>query len=304
MWPFRRDLPAAPTVQQVKPTDLPEIQALFARADHCFDLLYPDQAATVVAAGLGVTARRGERLVGVLLLSRPLGGSSWLRAAAFTAAEAASPLPAALLGGLSAVTHVLQVRQLCYGADESIDEWMLPALQRAGFQYETDVVVYAKVDGLIPTSGHPAVQLRPAQEHDLPQLVQLDQRCFAAQWLKDAPILRQALDDGIVTVAELDDDIVGYSYISRHFAGRLAHLVRIAVDPARQHQRIGVRLLADFVVRARAGGAETLTLNTQAYNDQAQRLYQWFGFTQTGERQVIWQRTIDSSTAGSAGPEK
>jgi [ribosomal protein S18]-alanine N-acetyltransferase len=304
MWPFRRDLPATPAVQLVGPADLPEIQALFARADRCYDLLYPDQIALSAEAALGVTARRADRLVGVLLLSRPLAGSSWIRAAALTTAEASPPLLAALLDGLLAAAAGLQLQQLYYGADEQIDDWMVPALRKVGFRHLTDVVVYAKYDGLIPAVGHPAVHLRPAVAADLAQLAQLDQRCFAAEWLKDAPILMQALHDGVVTVAETDDAIVGYSYISRHFAGRLAHLVRIAVDPASQHQQIGVRLLADFVVRARAGGAETLTLNTQAFNAQAQRLYQWFGFLQTGERQLIWQRTIDSSAAGTTGAGK
>ena len=32
---------------------------------------------------------------------------------------------------------------------------------------------------------------------------------------------------------------------------------------------------------------DLITLNTQAYNTAAQRLYEWFGFRRTGERQAI-----------------
>ena len=52
-------------------------------------------------------------------------------------------------------------------------------------------------------------------------------------------------------------------------------------------QSIGVRLLADLVAFARVRGADLLTLNTQSYNTDAQRLYEWFGFRRTGERQAI-----------------
>ena len=61
-------------------------------------------------------------------------------------------------------------------------------------------------------------------------------------------------------------------------------LCRVAVH---QGQAIGVRLLADVVDFARVRSADVLTLNTQAHNTSAQRLYEWFGFHRTGEQQTV-----------------
>jgi ribosomal protein S18 acetylase RimI-like enzyme len=63
--------------------------------------------------------------------------------------------------------------------------------------------------------------------------------------------------------------------------------VRIAVLPSQQGRAIGVRLLAEVIAFARTRGASTLTLNTQAHNLRAQRLYEWFGFHRTGEQQTV-----------------
>lgn len=291
MWPFRKETSAA-TIGPVSSADLAEAQALIRQATRRFDVLYPDDVASVIGAGLGVTARREGRLIGIALLGRPLAASTWLRAVALAPGETPLRLLAPLLQGIEQTAQQLSCTLILYGAEEEVDEWMLPALREAGYTYDTEVVVYAKHDSRIPSYGHRAVQLRRAEHADLPALVQLDRRCFSAQWLKDGQVLEQALHDGIVTLAELDGTLVGYSYVSRHYAGRLAHLVRIAVHPAFQHQAIGVRLMAGFVESACASGAEALTLNTQAFNHHAQRLYQWFGFAPTGERQIIMRRIL------------
>ena len=88
-------------------------------------------------------------------------------------------------------------------------------------------------------------------------------------------------------VAEINGQVIGYAFATSHFAGRLMHLVRIAVLPQYRGQAIGVRLLADLVDFARVRGTDLITLNTQSYNTDAQRLYEWFGFRRTGERQAI-----------------
>ena len=88
-----------------------------------------------------------------------------------------------------------------------------------------------------------------------------------------------------VKLFERDD--AAMTHATSHFAGRLMHLVRIAVLPQYRGQAIGVRLLADVVEFARVRGADLMTLNTQSYNTEAQRLYEWFGFRRTGERQAI-----------------
>jgi [ribosomal protein S18]-alanine N-acetyltransferase len=155
------------------------------------------------------------------------------------------------------------------------------------------VIVYEKQQLDIPGGGNPAVQVRPAEAVDLAEVLRIDRACFEAQWTKDDTILGPAVAQGpYFVVAAIEGVSVGYAYATTHFGGRLVHLVRIAVDPARQGQGIGVRLLADLTAYAEEIGATMMTLNTQAYNQSAQRLYRWFGFSVTGERRLVLRRSL------------
>jgi ribosomal protein S18 acetylase RimI-like enzyme len=148
--------------------------------------------------------------------------------------------------------------------------------------------VYEKQRLTIPSTGNPAVHIRPAVREDLPAILRLDQVCFEPQWTKDDTILSPAIEQGpYFVIAELEGKVVGYAYATAHFGGRWMHLVRIAVLPEHRGQRIGVSLLADLITYARQSGATAVTLNTQAYNQSAQRLYRWFGFAPTGEQHPI-----------------
>jgi ribosomal protein S18 acetylase RimI-like enzyme len=150
------------------------------------------------------------------------------------------------------------------------------------------VVVYEKAKLDIPARGSQMVRIRRAQTVDLPRVLEVDRACFDPQWTKDESIIGPAIFEvPYFAVVELDGEIIGYAFATSHFDGRLVHLVRIAVVPEHQGQSIGVRLLSDVVEFARARGADVVTLNTQAHNAAAQRLYEWFGFQRTGERQAV-----------------
>ena len=165
---------------------------------------------------------------------------------------------------------------------------MQPALQTRGYVHETDVVVYEKTKLDVPGPGNQAVRIRRAQAVDLPVVLEVDRACFDPQWNKDESVIGPSiLEAPYFVVAEINGQVIGYAFATSHFAGRLMHLVRIAVLPQYRGQAIGVRLLADLVEFARVRGADLMTLNTQSYNTDAQRLYEWFGFRRTGERQAI-----------------
>ncbi|NTV63929.1 MAG: GNAT family N-acetyltransferase, partial [Oscillochloris sp.] len=148
----------------------------------------------------------------------------------------------------------------------------------------------------IPHGGNPNVQIRPATSVDIPEVLRLDQTCFEAQWTKGEEILAPAIAQGpLFMIAEQAEHVVGYAYATSHFGGRLIHLVRIAVDPGYQGRQIGIRLLAAVTSFAAGHGATLITLNTQAYNTHAQRIYRWFGFAPTGECQIVMRRPLPSA---------
>jgi ribosomal-protein-alanine N-acetyltransferase len=212
----------------------------------------------------------------------------WLRGLAL-----ANSLPVgsgldSLLPPFHALLRSRGLRALFYAGDEATDVWLQPALTARGYVGDTEVVVYEKRGMETPSEGNRAVRVRRAQTVDLPTVLAIDRACFAPQWNKDEGILGPSLiESPHFMIAELDGAAIGYAFVTTHFAGRLVHLVRIAVVPACQGQAIGVRLLAEVVAYARSIGAESLTLNTQAHNAAAQRLYEWFGFYRTGEQQMV-----------------
>jgi [ribosomal protein S18]-alanine N-acetyltransferase len=172
--------------------------------------------------------------------------------------------------------------------DEWHDPWLRRPLQQLGYRPMVQVIGYEKRDLSYPAAGNRIVAVRRAQPDDLAGILELDRLCFPLPWVKGAEILAPAVRDSpCFIVATFGEQIVGYAYVTGHHGGRLFHLVRIAVAPSVQGRGIGVRLLAEVVDYCASQYAELLTLNTQSDNRQAQRLYEWFGFTRTGDRQTV-----------------
>lgn len=294
MWPFRKPVDLnATTTRSSQPADVTAVSHLFRAAGRRFLATNGSELYTAVEEGRATVLQFGADILAVAVLGKPFNHVTWLRALAVNERvhpkDALKQLASALenLARDHAVTHIY------YAGDEQSDQWLRPLLTAAGYYHQTDVVVYEKRGWEIPANGNPDVQVRPARAVDLAEVLRLDTRCFEPQWVKDEGILAPAIADGsFFVMAELNGQVVGYSYATSHFGGRLVHLVRIAVDPEQRGRGIGVRLLAEFVTYAAETGAELLTLNTQAYNHHAQRLYRWFGFVPTGERQPVLCRWL------------
>ncbi|GAB4430998.1 MAG: GNAT family N-acetyltransferase [Chloroflexi bacterium OHK40] len=249
----------------------------------------------ILARGQGMALVGAGELLAVALVSQPTGTTCWLRGVAVAESGDARPAIAALLPPLHQALAARGVRSLYYAGDDGADHWLAPALVAAGYTVDTEVVVYEKSAPDIPAAGNPAVVVRPGAPADLEAVLRIDRASFEPHWTKDDTVLGPAIAYGpYFMVAELDGGPVGYAYATTHFGGRLVHLVRIAVDPRHRGEHIGVRLLADVVTYAADMGATTITLNTQAYNTHAQRLYRWFGFVATGERQRVLRGSLPS----------
>ena len=81
-------------------------------------------------------------------------------------------------------------------------------------------------------------------------------------------------------VARIDREVVGYGGLICY--GEEAHVTNVAVDPERQREKIGTRLLHDLVLAAYDMGAEAVSLEVRVTNWGAQRLYARFGFRPVG----------------------
>ncbi len=275
--------------------DLAAASRLLHESSRHYYALSISELPNLLEVGQGVALEIDASLYGIALAGQPTGGTCWLRVIAVADGLAVAPTLTMLLEALHRTVATDGATTIFYAGDDDADQWMLPVLKPLGYQVETEVIVYEKRYLNSPAVGNLAVAIRPAQATDLDGVLRLDQRCFSPEWTKDDLILSSAIAQGpYFKLAESDSLIVGYAYASSHFGGRLLHLVRIAVDPERHGSGIGVRLLDDLVRFAVDHSAQLITLNTQAYNIRAQRLYHWFGFSPTGERQPILRYRLPS----------
>jgi ribosomal protein S18 acetylase RimI-like enzyme len=289
MWLFRKSLDlsrAAPRI--VADDDLTAVSRLLRDGSRRYYGLAGSDLPGLLADGRGAALAADGELWGVAVVGWPAHDACWLRGVALAEGVEPRPALALLLPALHQALAGRGISRIYFAGDETTDGWLAPLLRAAGYRSDTEVIVYEKQGLDIPDGGNPEVRIRPVGAADLAAVLRIDETCFEPQWQKDDTILAPAIEQGpYFVLAELAGEPVGYAYATTHFGGRLVHLVRIAVDPRSRGERVGVRLLADLVAFAEENGAMTLTLNTQAYNIKAQRLYRWFGFAATGERQTV-----------------
>lgn len=86
----------------------------------------------------------------------------------------------------------------------------------------------------------------------------------------------------VYLVARASSTIVGFAGLM--LTGDDAHVTTIAVDPGWRRLGVGTRLLLLLARRAVESGAENLTLEVRANNDEALGLYRRFGLLPAGLR--------------------
>lgn len=217
-------------------------------------------------------------------------------------AVAAEPLPAAWVR-VAAVDSVAGFAQaeamfvaILADLDPAINEiawfltdyWPLHWLERLGFVPVSNVISYRK-DGLsVPGfTSPPGLEIRPLLIEDIPALAAMEAAAFEPRWRHSGDDLFRAWRQSLsFTVALLGGEPVAFQFSTGGDGN--AHLSRMTVHPNRQGLGIGAALLADAMTGYRLQNIATVTLNTQADNWPSQRLYERFGFVQTGSSYPVW----------------
>ena len=223
MWLFRKSLDlsrAAP--RPVVADDITAVSRLLRDGGRRYYGLTGSELPALLADGRGVALLSGGELWGAAIVGWPAHNTCWLRAVAL--AEGVEPRPALELL-IPALHQTLANRGISYvyfAGDETTDGWLAPLLRAAGYQSDTDVIVYEKQDLDIPDEGNPEVRIRPVESADLAAVLRIDEACFEPQWQKDDTILAPAIEQGpYFVLAELAGNPVGYAYATSHFGGRL-----------------------------------------------------------------------------------
>ena len=181
----------------------------------------------------------------------------------------------------------LQGRDLVVAAI-TVSDWFESLLVDNGFTGQQQIVVLEQnsfrfQQPLIPSD----IQIRPMSEADLPAVVLVDDAGFERLWKNSLNTLRFGfLQAGFATVAQINDEVVGYQISTRNSFG--AHLARLAVAPQQQRHGIGYYLVQDLLNKTRLAGLQRLTVNTQSDNRASLALYKKIGFVLTGERYTVF----------------
>jgi ribosomal-protein-alanine N-acetyltransferase len=94
-------------------------------------------------------------------------------------------------------------------------------------------------------------------------------------------------------VALEDGQVVGYVGVQQIV--EVAHLLNLAVHPARRHRGLGHELLGRALDTARSRGLPAITLEVRESNVDAQRLYSSAGFVSVGRRRRYYTDTDEDA---------
>ena len=128
-------------------------------------------------------------------------------------------------------------------------------------------------------------RLRGVQKSDLPAIAELEAAAFGSNSLT-----RSALDvifdpsGALWLLAEDDEGVWGHSVNARGEEPTIGWIVGMAIHPERQRRGWGQLLLRATIQRLQDHDMEVIRLLVKPTNKIARRLYETFGFLDTGER--------------------
>jgi ribosomal-protein-alanine N-acetyltransferase len=237
-----------------------------------------------------MVAGAGDKLWGFLCIA--LNGSGWayLRGAAIVNGWRTDD-------ALSAVLEPLQTRLSERGATHlaayGTALWLVPALQRAGFQRREWIINLERHSRPLALDEIPDVRLRPVAAYDVDQLGALDKAAFAAPFqLEEGELIELLITSGQFAVAELAGFNGLAGYVAADVTGDEGHIMRLATHPALHGRGIGRTLLNGALAYCEQSGARTVGINTQDSNQASLRLYEGFGFRRVGRRVPLLVREL------------
>jgi [ribosomal protein S18]-alanine N-acetyltransferase len=144
------------------------------------------------------------------------------------------------------------------------------------------------------------VAIAPMTEHDLLEVVEIEQKSGLSPWGWDAYHRElQSKDRGLMWVARLDASLAGEHSLAGYVVGRLAadelHINNIAVREGYRRAGIAKALLTRVLSEARGYRAARAFLEVRAGNAAAQALYENCGFCAVGRRRNYYSNPLEDA---------
>lgn len=142
----------------------------------------------------------------------------------------------------------------------------------------------------------PAIlSVRSAVTGDLPQLCDIEQRCFAHDRLSRRRMrFYLSASHAELLVAEREGVLLGYALLLLRRGTMLTRLYSIAVLPEARGQQVAQSLIGELEVRALLRGKRFMRLEVSEDNKGAIALYQRLGFTQFGMYNEYYEDKSDA----------
>lgn len=273
-------------VRPATPDDADAVQRLIARAWRVYLRIAPEKVPLHLRPGLGWVAGEGDRVSGFMLAEIQPFPIALITAAALSDDWRVSAYLDTFLPKVEEATLPRGVEAL---AQIGYAPWLTEVLRQRDFAVRDWVVTYEWDYQPVAVQGNSSVAVRSAHLRDLPTLLSLDKQIFGSIWHKPASTFEEALARAFIfTVAETDNQIVGYQWCDRH--ERHGHITRLAVRPGWEGKGVGTRLLTEALVALVNDGITWVTLNTQESNLRSQILYERHGFHLLDDRvAVLWK---------------
>lgn len=231
------------------------------------------------------------------VLDATRAGVAWVRWCAV--ADGVSPA-----ARLASMFYEAEARLASHGVREvwcivHSTEWIKPYLRDFGYHVIEQLLTFEIEPGRLPDASPflAGVQMRPACVADLEALCALDAHAFDEPWRYPPALMQRAVAQAFATTIALHGGMpVGYACAVLHEGN--GHVVRLAVQPELRRRGIGTSLLLDAVARLAQAGARVVSLNTQASNRAAQRLYRRLGFALVDEKLPVMRKALARQAVG------
>ena len=141
--------------------------------------------------------------------------------------------------------------------------------------------------------------LVPMSEHDLLEVVEIEETTGLSQWGWEAYRAELARPEAIMLVVRRDaPDDSGRSvvaYIASRVSADELHINNIGVREESRRRGLGASLLAAALEEGASRGAQLAVLEVRAGNEAAQALYRRFGFEVVGVRKDYYRSPIENA---------
>ena len=153
--------------------------------------------------------------------------------------------------------------------------------------------------GLKNEAGGAQCALVPMNEHDLLEVVEIEETTGLSQWGWDAYRAELARTEAVMLVVRRDvPDDSGRSvvaYIASRVSADELHINNIGVREGARRKGLGAALLAAALEEGARRGAQLAVLEVRAGNAAAQALYSRFGFEVVGERKNYYRLPVENA---------